>query len=152
MVVVVLAGFLTVVPAGGRVGGLLRLLPARAVVPVDVLAAAVVAVVPSRRTVDGVVLGRFAAVELATLVADAGDFVVVLGVVLDDSVPASPVPAVPVVSSPERIESSGWTTSNPSTSDMVPTDGAVCEGRYRCVLIPIMRLRIVNDTIIVLPH
>ncbi len=104
------AGFLTVVPPGGRVGGLLRVLPARAVA----LAVVLVAVVPGRRVVDVVVPGRFAGVEPPVLIEDAGDFVVVLG----DAV---------IVSSLERTDSSCCTTSKPSESDMMAADRAWAE-------------------------
>lgn len=110
-----LAGFLTAAPAGGRVGGLVRLPPARAVAPAAVLAAVVVAV-PGRRTAVAVAVlpGRFTAAEVPVLVEEAGDFAVALG----------DVAAVPVVSSPERMDSSCCTTSKPSASDMVAGDGA----------------------------
>lgn len=111
MVEVALTGFLTVTPAGGRVGGLLRVLPARDVA-LGVVLAAVVEVAPGRRTAVVVVPGRFAAVELPVLVEEAGDFAADLG-------DAAAVLLVPVISSPERRDSSCWTTSNPSTSDMV---------------------------------
>lgn len=119
-----LAGFLTAAPAGGRVGGLLRLLPARAAAPAAVLAAAAVAVaVPGRRTAVVVLPGRFAAAEAVegpVLVEEAGDFAVALG----DAVAVSLVFAVPVVSSPERMDSSCCTTSKPSASDMAAGDRA----------------------------
>jgi hypothetical protein len=126
----VLAGFLTVAPAGGRVGGLLRLLT-RVEALVPVLAAVLVAVT-GRRAVDAAVLGRFTAVEPPAFVEDAGDLVVVG--VLGDSIAASPVPAVPVVSSPERIDSSFWITSDPSASDMVAARELCVKGRYRFAL------------------
>jgi len=103
--VAVVVGFLTVlvVPAGGRVGGLVRPLvrvvlavaPAAALVRDDVVEAAV----PGRRTADVVVPGRLAALpsDLATLEVD---FAVDFG-----ESPAA-VPEVPVVSSPERIDAS----------------------------------------------
>lgn len=114
--VVVVVGFRTVlvVPAGGRVGGLVK--PLMRLVPVVPAAAAVreavVVVVPGRRTADVVVLGRLAAVPslLVVLVVD-------LAVDLGDSTAA--VSVVPVVSSPERIDSSAWEASKTSASDMV---------------------------------
>ncbi len=107
-----LAGFLTVVPAGGRVGGLLREPPVRVDVLVLVLEAEV-EVVPGRRTVDAeaVLPGRFVPSALEPFIVDleADDLAEDLG--------ESEAP-VPAVSSPERIDSSFWTTSKPSVSDM----------------------------------
>jgi hypothetical protein len=130
VVEVVLAGFLRTVVVGGRVGGLLRVLPVRAALFVVVLAVVVVA--PGRRTVDVAVPGRFVATEPAVLVDDAGDFASDLGdvrvtsstlaVSVAASVPAS-VPAS-VVSSLERMDSSCWRVSVPSVSDMVATSEA----------------------------
>ena len=117
VVEVAVAGFLTVDPVGGRVGGLFRVLPARAVALAVVLAV-VPAVAPGRRVVDAVVLGRFAGVEPAVLTEEVGDFVVVLG----DAV---------AVSSPERTDSSCWTTSKPSVSDMMMADRAPQLERWR---------------------
>lgn len=113
------AGFLTTAPAGGRVGGLLRLLAARAVALAAVLVAAVVVAAAGRRTAVAVLPGRFTAAAAPVLVDEAGDFAVALG----DAVAVSPVFAVPVVSSPERMDSSCCTTSKPSASDMVAGDG-----------------------------
>lgn len=52
----------------------------------------------------------------------------------EDSV--NPVPAVPAVSSPERIDSSCWTTSNPSASDMIlvirEVKKELYQGGYMC--------------------
>lgn len=101
----VVVGFLTVlvVPAGGRVGGLVRplarVVPAVAPVAVLVREDVVEVAVPGRRTADVVVPGRLAAVP-SDLVALEVDFVVDFG-----ESPAA-VPESPVVSSPERIDAS----------------------------------------------
>lgn len=114
----VAAGLLTVVPAGGRVGGLLKEPAVRVAVLVVGVLEAVVEVVPGRRTVDEVLVlpGRFVAAApsgLAPLVADLAVEDLVVVVDFGDS-----VTAVPAVSSPERMDSSFWTTSKPSASDM----------------------------------
>jgi hypothetical protein len=117
--VVVPAGFLTVVPPGGRVGGLVRPPPARAAEVEDEVAAVLEAEaalgIPGRRTVEVVVPGRFAAPAAvpSSLEPLGADLTVDLG----DSV--APVPAVPGVSSPDSTDSSRLTTSKLSDSDMI---------------------------------
>lgn len=117
----VVAGFLTAVPTGGRVGGLVK--PLTRVVELAAVFGAVVLVVPGRRVVVVVVAGRFAVGVPSDL--DPLDLVEDLG---EDSV--APVPVVPAVSSPERTDSSCWTTSNPSASDMMQVFTG-CGGLYQ---------------------
>lgn len=111
-VAVVVAGFLTAVPVGGRAGGLLKLPPTRAA-ELAVAFVPVAVAVPGRRVVAVVAAGRFVAAApsgldpLLDLAEDLGEASV------------APVPAVPAVSSPDRIDSSCWTTSYPSASDMI---------------------------------
>ena len=115
----VAAGLLTVVPAGGRVGGLLREPPVRVAVAVVVgFEVEVVEVDPGRRTVDDEVVlpGRFTAGAVAPSDLEP----LATGFVADDFVVVDlgeSLVAVPVVSSPERMDSSFWTTSNPSASE-----------------------------------
>lgn len=110
------AGFFTVDAAGGRVGGLAKPDPVFAAVAVDVRDEAVEPVAAGRRMVDVAdPAGRFVAAGapgLAPLVVFFTGFVV-------SAAESPPVPAVPVVSSPERMDSSCWTTSKPSDSDMM---------------------------------
>jgi hypothetical protein len=123
------AGFFTADPAGGRVGGLAKPDAVLEAVAVDVRDAAVVPVAPAaagrRRVEVAEPAGRFVAVDPSGLAPLAAFFTVELGdavatVSAAESAPVSaPVPAVPVVSSPERTDSSCWTTSKPSDSDMM---------------------------------
>lgn len=109
-VAVVPAGFLIVAPEGGRAGGLLKPPVAERAAELAVVLVAAAGVVTGRRVVAVVPAGRFAGAApsgldpLTDLVEDFGE----------DSV--TPVPAVPLVSSPERRESSLW---GASTSDMI---------------------------------
>lgn len=118
-------GRFTVDATGGRVGGLLKEPAVRVTEPVAAGLEAVVEVVPGRRTVDDVLVlpGRFTAGAtsgLEPLVVDLApeDLVAEDLVDLGDSGDSASVPAVPAVSSPERTDSSFWTTSKPSVSDM----------------------------------
>lgn len=110
------AGFFTADAAGGRVGGLAKLDPALVAVAVDVRDEAVVPVAAGRRRVEVAdPAGRFVAAGapgLALLAVFLTGFAV-------SAAESPPVPAVPVVSSPERTDSSCWTTSKPSDSDMM---------------------------------
>ena len=77
---------------------------------------AVALVVPGRRTlVVAEPAGRFAGAAPSGLAPLASFFA---GAVGDE---APPVPVVPAVSSPDRTDSSCWTTSKPSDSDMMDT-------------------------------
>ena len=123
----VAVGLLTAVPPGGRVGGLLRAPPVRGVAVEAVVAGfevEAVEVEPGRRTADDVVLpGRFTAAEPSGLESGLEPFAT--GFVAEDLVAddlGESLVAVPVVSSPERTDSSFWTTSKPSASeDMLGT-------------------------------
>lgn len=107
------AGFFTADPAGGRVGGLARPDVVLEAVAVGVRDAAVAPVAPGRRRVDEAEpAGRLVAVDPSGLAPLAAFFTVEVGdavatVSVAESAPVSaPVPAMPVVSSPERTDSS----------------------------------------------
>lgn len=110
-------GFRTVLPAGGRVGGLVKPPDREVAVEADLDAEVPVAlVVPGRRTlVVAEPAGRFAGAAPSGLAPWAS---FLAGPVGDE---APPVPVVPAVSSPDRTDSSCWTTSKPSDSDMMDT-------------------------------
>jgi hypothetical protein len=100
------------------VGGLERPLPGLVAALVEVLGAEVVVpVVPARRVVDVPEPAiRDVAGAVPAGLEPSTTFFVVVGR-LGEAV--TPVPVVPAVSSPERMDSSRWITSKLSDSDMV---------------------------------